>query len=143
MFILVDALSGLNFSGPVCVGNILIFECTATGGVSTVWSGTVFSCSSADNEIVLLHSRFISSISNTSNSCNNETVVGQGLYVDHEHNVSRYTSQLNVTIDFTLTGKDITCVLDNGIVTHVVGCHTLSLHDFTCSNNSDDTGQLV
>ena len=110
-----------------------MFECTVTGKGSTVWSGTVFDCI---NEILLLHSRFENS--SVYASCNNDAVVGRSLYVKHHQ---RYTSQLNVTVNFTLIGKNIECVYDNGTDAHVVGSHTLSHNDLTCSNSSDDTGK--
>lgn len=102
-----------------------------------MWSGTAFECNNANNDIVILHSRFISPDPNLLPSCNNETVVAQGLFVEH----NRYTSQLNITIDFSLIGKNITCAHDNGTVTHIiVGYHTFSRNEFTCSNNSDVKG---
>lgn len=131
-----DAPSGLNFTGPVCLENVLIFECSVIGKGATVWSGRVFNCKSADNSIVLLHSRYC----NTSmiSSCNGGAVVGQGLYVEDD----QYTSQLNVTINnySSLIERDITCAHDDGSKTHIVGCHTLSSNDFSCSNYSDHTG---
>lgn len=88
-----------------------------------MWSGRVFNCKSADNSIVLLHSRYC----NTSmiSSCNGGAVVGQGLYVEDD----QYTSQLNVTINnySSLIERDITCAHDDGSKTHIVGCHTLSI----------------
>lgn len=132
-----DALLGSNFSGSTCLGDVLIFECSVTGGASTVWRGTVFNCSSSNNEIALLHSRFF----NDSRSCNGvNIVIGQGLYVEHD----QYISQLNVTINnySALIGRNITCARDDGVVTYVVGYHNLSSNDLTCSNYSDisDTG---
>ena len=131
--VITGALSGSNFSGPVCLGDVLIFECTVTRGGSTVWNGTAFDCSNSNDEIALLHNRF----SNSSYYiiiCNNGDVTGQGLYVEHDQ---YYTSQLNVTINPALIGKNIICAHDNGTVSQVVGFHALNFNDLTCSNYSD------
>jgi hypothetical protein len=120
--------------------DVLVFECSVVGGVSTVWSGTAFNtCDSTNNEIVLLHSRF----SDTSNVwltfCNDGAVVGQGLYAEQ----GQYTSQLNVTIDSALIGKSIACSRDDGVnnIMHnnIVGYHNLSHNDLACSNYSDES----
>lgn len=131
-----DTPSGMNFSGPVCLEDVLIFECSVTGTGATVWRGSVFNCESKSNEISLLHSRFNTNIS-TISSCNDGAVVGQILYVDHDQ---YYTSQLNVTINFALIERDIICAYDDGVISHRVGCHTLNGSDFSCSNYSNHTG---
>ena len=63
------------------------------GGV-TVWNGTALECIS--NEIVLLHRRFNSAYGayGAYGVCNNGSIVGQSLRVEHNF----YTSQLNVTL---------------------------------------------
>ena len=131
-----DALSGSSFSGPVCRGESLIFECKINGGTSTAWTGTVLfnNCTGTNNEAVLLHNRFNSS-TNERVTCNNGALIAQSLY--YVEGDQYYTSQLIVTINSTLIGTNIKCARDDGVVEHVVGCHTLSGNDLTCTNYSD------
>ena len=44
----------------ICPGDTLTYECTVVGLGVTVWTGSAFSCPSSNNEIALLHSRFLS-----------------------------------------------------------------------------------
>ena len=135
-----DTPSELNFTGPICLENVLMlnFGCSVIGEGATVWRGSVFNCSSTNNEIVLLHSRYIYN-NNTSviSPCNGGAVVGQGLYAAD----NQYTSQLTINVTISnysaLIERDITCAHDNGTKTHVVGCHTLSSNDFSCSNYNE------
>ena len=92
----------------------------------------MFNCISTNHEVVLLHSRFNSS-TNERGICNNGALIGQSLYVEGD----QYTSQLIVTINSTLIGTNVKCARDDGDVEHVVGCHTLSGNDLTCTNYSD------
>ena len=101
-----------------------------------MWTGTVFNCDNAADSIILLHSRFDNNITQNSTICNGGAVVGQSLCVEY----NQYTSQLNVTINSTLIGMNIVCSRDDGTNTHIVGCHTLSSNDCSCSNCSDHTG---
>ena len=98
-----DTLSHLNFSGPICLGDTLAFECTVTGGVATVWEGSIFECNASNNEIVLLHSRF-NSIIGATRSCNDHgDIVAQGVHIEN----NQYTSQLNVTLNSNMIGKPL------------------------------------
>ena len=95
-------------NGYVSPGDILTYECTVMGAVSTFWTGSAFDCPNYGNEILLLHSRFLHS--GTSGSCNNGSIVARGLSVDGNN----FTSQLNVTVTPVIGGKTITCGGDHG-----------------------------
>ena len=43
-----DTPSGLNFTGPVCLENVLMlnFGCSVIGKGATMWNGSVFNCNS-------------------------------------------------------------------------------------------------
>ena len=94
--------------GCACPGDILTYECTVTGGPggSTVWTGTVFSCTY--NEISLLHSRFNTS-GGAVGQCDNGAIKGYSIGVEGNN----YTSQLNVTVTPNTVGKRISCIHDS------------------------------
>jgi hypothetical protein len=99
------------------------FQCQVTGGVSTVWTGTAFKCSASDNEINLLHSRFLNETSRTCNDTNNNVIiVGEGIEV----NGNNYTSQLNISFGPSLVGKIVKCVRDNGQNTSVISYYIIT-----------------
>ena len=93
----------------VCPGDDLTYECTVVGAGSTVWTGSAFSCSTSNNEITLLHSRF-SSTQGDYGSCNNGDIVARSLSVEGNN----YTSQLNVTVTYDTAGKTIMCLYSDG-----------------------------
>ena len=74
-------------SDCICSGQNFTYECSVTGGLFTVWSGSVIS---QGCEITLLHAQFDSS----TGICNNGAVVGQA--VREENNC--YTSQLVIQV---------------------------------------------
>ena len=82
------------------------------GRGSTVWSGSAFDCSSANNEIVLLHVRFLCEIYNY-DTCSYGVIVARSLSTEGNN----YTSQLNVTVTPNTAGRAITCFYDNGLIT--------------------------
>ena len=104
-----------SMNGCVCPGDILTYECTVVGELSTVWTGNAFFCQSKNNEITLLHSRFESE-NGTSNSCNNGAIVGRSFGVQGNN----YTSQLSVTITPETAGKTIICIGDDGTTTMLI-----------------------
>ena len=74
-----------------------------------VWTGTAFDCSSTNNEIILLHQRFINRTYDI--TCNNGAIVARSLSAEGNN----YTSQLNVTVTIDIAGKTIECIGDNAI----------------------------
>ena len=94
-------------SGCVCPGDTLTYECTVMGEVATIWTGSALHCTSTNNEIVLLHSRFGNG---QLNSCRYGAIVASSLSVEDNN----YTSQLNVTVTPDIAGKTIECASDNG-----------------------------
>ena len=95
-------------TGCMCVGDSLMYECSAFGPGTTFWEGTAFrsECSS----IILRHSQFSTS-QGARGSCNNGGIVGKSVNVVDQC----YTSQLNVTIDSSLDGATVSCIhVSNG-----------------------------
>ena len=91
-------------NGCVCPGDTLTFECTVTGGGTTIWTGSAFDCSSKNNEKLLRHSQF-SHGKSTSGYCNNGAIVARS----HSVEGNNYTSQFNVTVTPGIGGKTIQC----------------------------------
>lgn len=94
----------------ICLNDTLTLNCTVagdTGGI-TVWSGTAFDCQGSNNEIALIHNRFISP--GAFGVCNNGAIVAQGIGVEDRN----YTSQLNVTVTSNMAGGTIMCSHDVG-----------------------------
>jgi hypothetical protein len=94
-----------NISGAACPGDVLMYVCDITGPGNTIWNGTAFYCPSKSNETILRHSQF-STLSGTSGSCNDRTVIrAQSLGT-----INRcFSSQLNVTVTSDLNGTTIRC----------------------------------
>ena len=97
----------------------LTFECVATGGAFTVWSGSAFMCQG--REIALRHIRFGEAIG----ECNDGAIVGEGVAVDTVHN--SFISHLNVTLSSELLERTVTCSTDGSdLVT--IGSSILSIN---------------
>ena len=105
-----------------CPGRNIILECTVNGieGDSTVWQGTAF-----DNcNIILLHLRFrLSREEGNSKECNNGDIAVQNTSAEG----TLYVSQLKVTINPQMVGKDIICAHDNGTDSYTIGRHLIKI----------------
>lgn len=88
----------------------------------TVWQGSAFKCPRSQNEIVLLHSRYNSSIGPYgSESCNNGNITIVAQIVGFSESI--YTSQVTIVDSASkssLIGKSVQCVHDNGFAAEVV-----------------------
>ena len=85
----------------------MVYECTVTGGVFTVWGGSAFQC--AGNEITLPNSEF-GAVPPPAAVCNNGQIIGRG--ISQQNNC--YTSQLNITLGEELIGRNVMCGIDDG-----------------------------
>ena len=92
-----------------CLGDILTYQCTAVGGGNTQWGGTSFDCPDTSDEIVLSHTFYATE--GTHGTCNNGAVTGHSLGV---RNGNCYTSQLNVTVQKTLSTVQCVHNADSG-----------------------------
>ena len=109
----------------------MVLECCTVGIGSTVFKGSAFNCSSTDNSIILLHSRF-SDPGGAKGECNNGSIEGVSLHVLN----NTFTSQLTVTISHGMNNKSLECEYDNGTTTRTVGIIPLSAKD-CCGKFSD------
>ena len=103
------------------------YECTATDGFGTLWTGSAISklCKNSPSGIFLVHSRFESD--NPTIICDNGTIVGKGVRADND----TFTSQLTVTVSPTssILGDTIVCTHSLNGTTHVVGNITIELQN--------------
>ena len=107
-----------------CPGDILIYECTIVGGLSTVWKGSaLFEC--CDQEITLLHSTFNDSYIGVNKSCHcfDRDIVLQ-IVKTHDNNSNVYTSQLKINGSLRTAG-DIECLMDNGTQEQLIDRKTI------------------
>ena len=106
----------------ICPGHILTYECTIesdTGVTGTLWNGTAFDCPDTENQINLLHTRQFTGI----RGCSYGAILGQGVRVMD----NRYTSQLNITVDFFMDGKSVACFYYNGSSITLIGNMSVTL----------------
>ena len=104
-----------------CPGYDSLYQCTVTGGIATIWKGTIVNCRSADNEVILLHNTNFTSL--RAESCNNGAITGRAIRVEN----STYTSQLIVRISTEMNGSTIDCAHDTGVGTPVIGSTLLTI----------------
>lgn len=105
-------------SDCVCSGHNLRYECTVVGEGTTVWQGSAFICPSI-NEISLRHTKF--KTQTAVGECNNGSIRGHGVSVIG----NCYTSQLNVSVSSSLSGKTVECLYDDGLTTTTIGNHSI------------------
>ena len=84
-------------------GRNVTYECTASGGLFTVWKGSALGHYCV---ITLYHRHFGSK--DAFGSCNNGAIVGQGVKQEKDN----YTSLLTVFVSPDLNGKTIECHLN-------------------------------
>ena len=96
----------------------LVVECTITGGVATVWQGTIFD-SCPNGKITLRHSQFTTGTS-LSRSCGTMLlIVGRSISAADRS----FTSQLIITLcNNTINDTVIECANQNGCI---IGSHKI------------------
>ena len=109
-----------------CPGDVLIYECTVVGGLSTVWKGSaLYEC--CKQEIGFLHSTFNDSCCNSgvnkSCHCFDRDIVVK-IVKTHKNNSNVYTSQLKINGSLRTAG-DIECLMDNGTQEQLIGRKTI------------------
>ena len=96
----------------ICPGHdiLLTYECTVCGEGVTVWTGSLFDCTS--NDIILRHRLLENgSASGTRGECNNGAVTAHNIGVLRENNTNCYISQLNISMMNTdISNKTVTCL---------------------------------
>ena len=97
-----------------CPGDILVYQCSTSGGGFTVWRGSAFDCQSSRNEIILPHSTFLSSSGQSCNGSKGAIVVDA--ISDESDNC--FTSQLTLHVNSDTNETRIDCF-------HVIGNENL------------------
>ena len=94
-----------NYYGSyVCPENIAVFDCSVSGGVATVWRGSIFNC--RGNQIVLRHHNFVHE---TSGTCNDRDIIAYSSEVTN----NSYSSRLNVTVTPEMHNGTVECIQDD------------------------------
>ena len=105
-----------------CPGDVLTYTCTIYGRGNTIWSGSAFDCETKMNEIILRHSQFNKSAGSSGN-CNDGAITAQSLSAV---NNTRFSSQLQVTVDLEMNNKTIQCAHSSETIT-AIGVDTISV----------------
>ena len=106
---------------------VAVFVCRVSGGVATVWRGSIFNCPDHGNEIILRHNDFENE--DNTRTCNDRKVVA---YSSEVISNSIYSSQLNVTVTPEMHNGTVECIQDD-INEIFVGACTLILTTGTVS----------
>ena len=104
----------------------MTYTCSIVGGGNTVWNGSAFDCPSSsesfNNQILLRHSGF-GSRDNSMGSCNDGTIVAEGVSAEDDY----FTSQLSVVVGPSIVGRQVTCYYENTVSEVVIGNATIML----------------
>ena len=112
----VNNLLHCNYYGSrVCPEDIIVFDCSVSGGVATVWRGSIFNC--RGNQIVLRHHNFENDVSGI---CNDGDIIAYSSEVAN----NSYSSRLNVTVTPEMHNGTVECIQDDFNET-IVGTCTL------------------
>ena len=109
---------------------VIAYQCTVCGEGVTVWTGSLFNCTS--NNIILSH-RLFEDESGTTRECNNGAVTAHSVGVLRENDTDCYISQLVISKNTDINNKTVTClrsaggnetVIDTASVGHISGIYT-------------------
>ena len=82
--------------------DVVVFDCSVSGGVATIWKGSIFNCHSSGNQILLRHYNF----KNGANGiCNDGEIIAYSSEVTN----SSYSSRLNVTVTPEMHNGTVEC----------------------------------
>ena len=103
----------------LCPEDVVVFVCRVSGGVATVWRGSIFNCPDHGNQILLRHRNFENE---TSGTCNDGEIIAYSSEVAN----NSYSSQLNVTVTPEIHNGTVECVKPQGHANEIsVGICTL------------------
>ena len=101
----------LQITECICPGHELIYQCTVCGEGVTVWTGSLFNCTS--NNIILSHRLFEDEFG-TTRECNNGAVTAHSVGVLRENDTDCYISQLVISKNTDINNKTVTCLRSAG-----------------------------
>ena len=104
----------------ICPEDVVVFVCSVSGGLATVWRGSIFNCPNSGNQILLRHHNFENG---TSRTCNDGKIVA---YSSKVINNSYYSSRLNVTVSPEMHNGTVECI-QGGFTETSAGTCTLIL----------------
>ena len=101
-------------SNHLCPEDVVVFDCSVSGGVATIWRGSIFNCHG--NQIVLRHhNNFENGVSGI---CNDGDIVAYSSEVAN----NSYSSRLNVTVSSEMHNGTVECIQDDFNETFVGTC---------------------
>ena len=108
----------------LCPGEVLIVECSITGGGATVWQGNAIECDSNSRDLTLRHSQFGELQKPTHTiSCGGETVIAKAIGVVN----NSYVSELNITVNRETNNTSVECVHSYNLTETVVKAINISI----------------
>ena len=99
-----------------------------------MWKGDIIDCPDHSNEIILQHINFDSQVTG---ECNAGAVIGRGLRIDG----NCYTSELGIVYRESFSGRNVTCIYDNGIT--IISTITAMIVHNTIGKNTKDCIQNI
>ena len=103
----------------LCPEDVVVFVCSTSGGVATVWRGSIFNCPNRGNQILLRHRNFENGVSGT---CNDGEIIAYSSEVTN----SSYSSRLNMTVTPEMHNGTVECI-QGGFTETSAGTCTLIL----------------
>jgi TctA family transporter len=92
-------------STRVCPEDVVVFVCNVSGGVATVWRGSIFNCPTSGNQILFRHNIFKNE-DEVSRICNNGDIIAYSSEVTN----NSYSSQLNVIVSPEMHNGTVECI---------------------------------
>ena len=111
------SLRFVQITSCTCLGYVVTYECTVGSRLGTVWSGSIFDCSSSGDEIQLFRNSL------NSVTCNNGMITGK---VVRREDSGFYTSQVSIIVSSEWIGKNVSCAQDDGDLA-LIGSATIIL----------------
>ena len=87
----------------ICPEDVVAFDCSVSGGLATIWRGSIFNCPNSGNQIILRHRNFENGVSG---GCNDGEIVAYGSEITNKS----YSSQLYVTVSPEMHNGTVECI---------------------------------
>ena len=115
-------------SDCICPEDVVVFVCSVSGGVATIWRGSIFNCPSNGNQIVLRHRNFENGVSG---KCNDGEIIAYSSEITN----NSYSSRLNVSVTPEMHNGTVECIQpQEGFTETSAGICTLILATGTCKH---------
>jgi hypothetical protein len=89
----------------ICPEDVVVFVCNVSGGVATVWRGSIFNCPTSGNQILFRHN-ILKNEDEVSGTCNDGDIIAYSSEVTN----NKYSSRLNVTVSSEMHNGTVECI---------------------------------